>query len=158
MFSKSFVALIFLALTSSVNAQVCMSPALGVSTPSAQDVQQPTDNAPCGTINIAQNLDTSQFVSADKDGKFSPSIVSFAPGSDGSQYIATVKVDATGTGSNFVAASMISNGPQKPAAAGTQQLSVQLPTGTDCTGGTDKNLCVASFITNNGQGNCVVVK
>jgi hypothetical protein len=33
-------------------------------------------------------------------------------GSDGSQYIATVKVDATGTGSNFVAASMISNGPQ----------------------------------------------
>jgi hypothetical protein len=77
MISKSFVALIF--LFASVNAQVCMNPALGVSgTPSAQDVQNPTDAKPCGDINIAQNLETSTPIQADQDGKFSPSIISFA--------------------------------------------------------------------------------
>ena len=80
MISKSFVALIFLfAFTSSVNAQVCMEPALGVSgTPTAQDVRKPTDALPCGGVNIAQNLESSTPIQADKDGKFSPSIISFA--------------------------------------------------------------------------------
>jgi hypothetical protein len=80
MISKSFVALIFLfAVTSSVNAQVCMEDALGVSgTPTSQDVQNPTDAAPCGSVNIAQNLESATPIQADKDGKFSPSIISFA--------------------------------------------------------------------------------
>ncbi|KAH9986117.1 hypothetical protein BJV77DRAFT_1082340 [Russula vinacea] len=161
MISKSFVALIFLfAFTSSVNAQVCMEPALGVSgTPTAQDVRKPTDALPCGGVNIAQNLESSTPIQADKDGKFSPSsLASQRDGSGGSQSIATVKVDPSATGNNFVAANMLTNGPSAPAQAGTQQLSVQLPTGINCTGGTGKNLCLASFVTTQGEGNCVVVK
>ena len=38
-----------------------------------------------------------------------------------------------------------------------QQLSVQLPDGTKCTGGKDSGLCLASFTTTAGFGNCVVV-
>ncbi|KAH9984012.1 hypothetical protein BJV77DRAFT_1039740 [Russula vinacea] len=55
-----------------------MNPALGVSgTPSAQDVQNPTDAKPCGDINIAQNLETSTPIQADQDGKFClPSLAS----------------------------------------------------------------------------------
>jgi hypothetical protein len=40
----------------------------------------------------------------------------------------------------------------------SQNLTVQLPIDTKCTGGANKNLCVASFITTAGFGNCVVVK
>ena len=32
-----------------------------------------------------------------------------------------------------------------------------MPAGTKCTGGTSKNLCLASFVTTAGFGNCVVV-
>jgi hypothetical protein len=40
----------------------------------------------------------------------------------------------------------------------SQSVTVQLPMDTKCTGGVGKNLCVASFITTAGFGNCVVVK
>jgi hypothetical protein len=78
MFSKSFTASIFLlALTSSVTAQCVITPALGASDPGASDVQHPTDSAPCGNINIGQNLDTSTPIPADTNGQFSPSIKNF---------------------------------------------------------------------------------
>jgi hypothetical protein len=38
-----------------------------------------------------------------------------------------------------------------------QELSVQIPAGIKCTGGTSKNLCLSSFTTTAGFGNCVVV-
>jgi hypothetical protein len=80
MFSKSFTASIFLlALTSFVNADCVISPALGVSgNPSASNVEQPTYAAPCGSIPISQNLDSSNAIQADSNGKFAPSIVNFA--------------------------------------------------------------------------------
>ena len=34
---------------------------------------------------------------------------------------------------------------------------MQMPAGTKCTGGTSKNLCLASFVTTAGFGNCVAV-
>lgn len=47
---------------------------------------------------------------------------------------------------------------QAPTDVGTQNLSVQLPAGTSCTGGASKNLCLVSFTTAGGFGNCVVVQ
>jgi hypothetical protein len=81
MFSKSFIAPIFLlALTSSVNAHAAIAPALGVKgNPARSDVQRPSQAKPCGTINIAQNLDTSSPVNALANGTFSASITDFNP-------------------------------------------------------------------------------
>ncbi|KAH9984015.1 hypothetical protein BJV77DRAFT_953414 [Russula vinacea] len=158
MFSKSFVApILLLALTSSVNAQACISPALGVSgTPDANNVQKPSDDAPCGTINIAQNIDSSTPL-APEGGYYYPSIINYEAGADGSQSIATVKVDPTGAGSNFVAANIITNGPSDPTKADSQQqLKVKLPDNTECTGGANKNRCLVLFTTTAGYGNCVV--
>jgi len=74
MFSKSFVAPIFLlALTSSVNAQCSITPSLGAS----NDVQQPSEAAPCGTINIAQNLGSSTPL-APTEGYYYPVITNAA--------------------------------------------------------------------------------
>jgi hypothetical protein len=159
MFSKSFIAPIFLlALTSSVNAHAGITPALGVKGDfTRNDVQRPSSAQPCGNINIAQNLDTSTAVKADANGNFLPSITNFNPGADGSRAIKTVEVDGTGTGNNFVAAKMIVNGDDAPTNDTTQQLTAQLPAGTSCTGGASKNLCLASFTTTAGFGNCVVV-
>ncbi|KAJ7354111.1 hypothetical protein DFH08DRAFT_691767, partial [Mycena albidolilacea] len=45
------------------------SPALGVQgTPKRGDTQRPTDAKPCGTVNIASNLDTSTAIAAAADG------------------------------------------------------------------------------------------
>ncbi|KAI0002115.1 hypothetical protein BJV74DRAFT_722801, partial [Russula compacta] len=159
MFSKSFIAPIFLlALTSSVNAHAAVTPALGVQgTPQRSDVQRPSADKPCGNVNIAQNLDSSTAVPASANGTFSPSILDFNPGADGSRSVKTVQVDASGTGKDFVAANMVVNGDPNPTSDATQQLTVQLPANTKCTGGTSKNLCLASFTTTAGFGNCVVV-
>ena len=47
--------------------------------------------------------------------------------------------------------------PQAPKDDSPQQLTVELPAGTNCAGGTGKDLCLASFTTTAGFGNCVVV-
>jgi hypothetical protein len=81
MFSKSFIATIFLlALTSSVNAHAAVSPPLGVKgDPKRTDVQQPSKADPCGNVNIAQNIDTSTPTDAFANGTFSASITDFNP-------------------------------------------------------------------------------
>lgn len=159
MVSKSFIAYAFLlCFTTSVNAHAAIAPALGVKgNPTRSDVQNPSSAKPCGNVNIAQSIDTSTPVTVAANGTFSPSIANFNPGADGSRSIKTVQVDASGTGKNFIAAKMIVNGDANPTNTGTQQLTVQLPAGTTCTGGTGKNLCLTSFTTTAGFGNCVVV-
>jgi hypothetical protein len=79
MLSKSFIAPIFLlALTSSVNAHAAVAPALGVEgTPTLNDVQKPSTDAPCGNINIADSLDTSTPVAVSSDGEFVVTITNF---------------------------------------------------------------------------------
>jgi hypothetical protein len=81
MFSKSFIApLLFLVLTSSVNAHAEITPALGFEgAPARSDVQRPSSNSPCGNVNIAQNLDSSTAVPANADGTFSVNITNFNP-------------------------------------------------------------------------------
>ncbi|KAH9050869.1 hypothetical protein EDB83DRAFT_2226600 [Lactarius deliciosus] len=151
MVSKSFIAYAFLlCFTTSVNAHALISPALGVKgNGTRKDTQRPSTDKPCGKINIAQSIDTSTTIALAADGTFSPSITNTNAGGDGSRSIKTVQVDASGTGQNFVAAKMI-----KPTSTGTEQLKVQLPSGTKCTGGTGKNLCLVSFATTSRFGNC----
>jgi hypothetical protein len=68
--SKSFSALVFLlALTSSVNAQAAISPALGVrGEPASADVRTPSiPGDVCGGVDIAVNIDISRIVQVDVD-------------------------------------------------------------------------------------------
>jgi hypothetical protein len=67
-------------------------------------------------------------------------------------------VDATGTGAKFVAGKVTTNGDAAPATTGTQKITASLPAGTKCTGGAAGDLCLASFTTAGGFGNCVVVQ
>jgi len=96
-------------------------------------------------------------VPADGNGDFSANITDFNPGADGSRSIKEVQVDASGTGKNFVPAKMVVNGNPNPTTVATEQLTVQLPAGIKCAGGAGNNLCLASFTTTAGFGNCVVV-
>ncbi|KAI0267558.1 hypothetical protein BGY98DRAFT_1023564 [Russula aff. rugulosa BPL654] len=159
MLSKSFIAFIFLlASISSANAHAGVTPALGVQGQFIRnDVQRPSTSSPCGNVNIAQTLDSSTPVPAGVNGDFSTNITDFNPGADGSRSIKEVQVDASGTGKNFVPAKMVVNGNPNPTTVATEQLSVQLPAGIKCAGGAGNNLCLASFTTTAGFGNCVVV-
>jgi hypothetical protein len=47
---------------------------------------------------------------------------------------------------------------QNPTSTGTDQVSASLPAGTTCTGGASGDLCLVSFTTTAGFGNCVVVQ
>ena len=77
-------------------------------------------------------------------------------GTDGSRQV-SLTVDSTGKGTSFKAGTVTQNGVAAPATTGTQQIVAQLPAGTKCTGGAAGNLCLASFKTLGGFGNCVVV-
>jgi hypothetical protein len=81
MLSTSFTALIsLLMLPYSINAQPAIAPtnppALDVKeTPISGEAQRPLIADPCNNVNIAQNLDTSTTVTADKAGTFSLSAI-----------------------------------------------------------------------------------
>lgn len=130
MFSKScLVSVLVLALSAQVHAHAAIAPALGVAgTPVRGDVQRPSKAAPCGTVNVAQTLDTSTPVAAAADGTFTSTITNFnayenlfsrylyhsypvflASGKDGSTQV-TAQVDATAAGNSFVAATVSKNG------------------------------------------------
>ncbi|KII87861.1 hypothetical protein PLICRDRAFT_141880 [Plicaturopsis crispa FD-325 SS-3] len=160
MFSKTFFAAIgVLALGLQAHAHAAIAPQLGVKgVPVRNDVQRPTANAACGTTNVAQTLDSSTPVTANAQGAFSVNITNFNAGKDGSTQV-TAQVDPTAKGTAFATAlDVTKNGVLAPTAAGTTQLTAQLPAGTKCTGGKTGDLCLASFKTAGGFGNCVVVK
>lgn len=159
MFSKFFVVVPFvLGLTLQASAHAIISPALGVTgTPVRNDVQRPSKQAPCGTVDIAQTINTTTPIVAAADGSFATNITNFNAGQDGSRQV-TAEVDATGTGSSFVAATVTKNGDLAPTDVGSQQIAVQLPPGTTCSGGAGSDLCLVSFTTAGGFGNCVVVQ
>jgi len=69
-----------------------------------------------------------------------------------------MEVDASGTGANFVAGKVTANGEAAPASTGTEKITASLPAGTACSGGASGDLCLASFKTAGGFGNCVVVQ
>jgi hypothetical protein len=58
------LSLLPLFLSSYVAAHAGVTPALGVANLDRNGVQNPSDNRPCGNVNIAQNIDSSQAVAA----------------------------------------------------------------------------------------------
>ncbi|OBZ67525.1 hypothetical protein A0H81_12584 [Grifola frondosa] len=161
MFSRNLIACVFVffSLSLQVRAHAAIAPALGVSgTPVRSDVQRPRNNAECGKVNVAENIDTSTPIAAAADGSVAATITNFNRGVDGSREVATALVDPTGTGNSFVAATVTQNGDRSPTDVGSQPLTVQLPAGTTCTGGTAGNLCLMSLTTAGKFGNCVVVQ
>ncbi|OJT07550.1 hypothetical protein TRAPUB_1573 [Trametes pubescens] len=159
-FSKSFIAAatVLLGFTLQVHAHAGVTPALGVTATFARaNVQRPSIAKPCGKINVAQTLDTSTPITANADGTFVATITNFNAGIDGSRQV-TAKVDGTGVGKTFTAATVTQNGDKSPTNVGSQQLTVALPEGMTCTGGATKNKCLVSFKTAGGFGNCAVVQ
>ncbi|KAF9467912.1 hypothetical protein BDZ94DRAFT_915958 [Collybia nuda] len=159
MFSKAFAAAILaLTFTVQVHAHAAVSPVLGVAgAPKRSDVQRPRAATPCGKTNIAANLDTSTPVAAAADGSFTMTITNFNLLRDGSRQV-DMTVDATATGQNFVAGTVTKNGEARPLSLSSEQITASLPAGTKCTGGAAGNLCLASFKSLGGFGNCVVVQ
>jgi len=159
MFSKVWTsATLVLALCLQVNAHAAVSPALGVSgTPVRNDVKRPSTASPCGAgVNIASTIDSSTAVAANAAGTINADAINFNGGADGSRKF-TAKVDSTGTGANFVAMTITTNGDAAPADVGSQPIVATLPAGTKCTGGATKNKCLVQFVSTAGFGNCVVV-
>jgi hypothetical protein len=159
MFSKVFtLAAIALTFTAQVQAHAAIAPALGLAAaPKRSDVQRPSTAKGCGNVNVAQTINTSTPVVAAADGSFTVTVTNFNGGRDGSRQV-TMTVDATGAGTKFVAGTVTKNGQAAPASTGSEQITAKLPAGTKCTGGSKGNLCVASFKTIAGFGNCVVVQ
>lgn len=159
MFSKVFaLAALALTFTAQVQAHAAIAPVLSVAgAPKRNNVQRPSTAKPCGNTNIAQTIDTSTPVVAAADGTFTVTVTNFNGGRDGSRQV-TMTVDAAGTGKKFVAGTVTKNGQAAPASVGSEQITASLPAGTKCTGGQKGNLCLASFKTSAGFGNCVVVQ
>jgi len=156
--SASLLTLLALALHASAHAMP--SPALGVAgAPTRADVQRPSTSKPCGTVPIAANLDKSTAIATEADGMtIMMNVTNFNSGADGSRSV-SVTVDPTGTGksANFVKATVSKNGNANPTSDGTDKVTLALPKGTKCTGGTAGNLCLLSVKTTAGFGACVVV-
>ncbi|KAF8903935.1 hypothetical protein CPB84DRAFT_1773746 [Gymnopilus junonius] len=159
MFSKLLTSsALVLALSLQAQAHAAVAPALGVSgTPVRNDVKRPSTAQPCGAgANIASEIDSSTAVTAAADGTFDTTAIDFNAGTDGSRQF-TAKVDATGTGKSFVAATITTNGDGNPTSVGSQPLVAKLPAGTKCTGGATGNKCLVQFVSTAGFGNCLVV-
>ncbi|KAB5589948.1 hypothetical protein CTheo_6606 [Ceratobasidium theobromae] len=154
-FAKSLVVIAVLA--AQVLGHAGVEPFLGVANKAVRnDVTRPSNTKPCGKEDITK-IDSSKFL-AMSGTSFTAQAVNFNPGRDGSMQF-TARVDPTGTGKSFVAATITQNGPLAPPKAGsTAQISVSLPDGTKCTGGASGDLCLLSFKSASGFGNCMVVK
>lgn len=159
-FSNTFFAfiLVLLALSFQVQGHALITPALGVKGKGViNDVQRPSDNKPCGNVDIGKNLDSSTTANAAADGSFTFTVTSFNGGKDGSRQV-SMKVNADGSGKKFVNAKVTKNGNDNPPDASSEQVTASLPPGMKCTGGKNKDLCLASMVTSAGFGNCVVIK
>ncbi|KAH9941825.1 uncharacterized protein BXZ73DRAFT_88227 [Epithele typhae] len=159
LFSTNLLAVsaVLLGAALQAHAHAAIAPMLGVSgTPARSNVQRPSTAKPCGNVNIAQTFASSGVIKLAADDTFQATITNFNGGVDGSREIASVQVDPSGTGKSFVAAKMVKNGTKAPSSNASEQLTVQLPAGTKCTGAGGK--CLVTFKTDGGFGNCVVVQ
>lgn len=79
MFSRVFFALtLLLGFSLQASAHAIINPALGVTgTPSRNDVQRPSAQSPCGNVNVAQTIDTTQPISLQAQGTFAAVIQNF---------------------------------------------------------------------------------
>ncbi|KAG8741062.1 hypothetical protein FRC10_003402 [Ceratobasidium sp. 414] len=154
-FAKSLI--VVAALASHVLGHAVVQPVLGVAGAAKRsDTQRPSTAKPCGKTALS-TIDSSSAI-AMTGTTFTANATNFNANKDGSLRF-TAQFDVTGAGTSFRAANITKNGPLAPPKVGqTAQLSVSLPAGTKCTGGASKNLCLVSFKSASGFGNCVVVK
>ncbi|KAJ7230269.1 hypothetical protein GGX14DRAFT_582667, partial [Mycena pura] len=125
------------------------APTLGVKgIPTRDDVQRPAQHGHC----LQHMIDTSMPMEA----SCSTSPTTMRAGADDSCSV-SVLVDATGTGDKFVSAKVTKNGDAAPTSIGSDEVTLQLPAGTHCTGGKAKNLCLLSVKSTAGFGGCTVV-
>ncbi|KAF8603193.1 hypothetical protein BDV93DRAFT_544880 [Ceratobasidium sp. AG-I] len=147
--------LILAAVSTTAFGSALVAPVLGVSGPGTiTDVQKPTPDRLCGKTPFTA-IDTSKTAPL-RDDKFTVIATSFSAGPDGSTQF-TAQVDTTGKGTSFQPARVSQNGNPNPGSTGNTQITVQVPAGTTCTGGKTRNLCLVSFRSSAGFGNCVVV-
>ncbi|KAG7095959.1 hypothetical protein E1B28_006643 [Marasmius oreades] len=155
--SFTFIAL-SLALMVQVNGHSVVSPAMGVTGAPVREDAQRTGRRPCGRMDVAQNIDSSQTITPNADGSITMTINNFNPRRDGSREIEKASIDADGTGDFATPVTVTKNGETSPKTrTGSEQITVMMPPGMKCTGGAAGNLCVMSFTTISGFGNCVVV-
>ena len=154
-FSKSLI--VVAALAAQVLGHAVVQPVMGVSGQAVRsNTQRPSNAKPCGNTAISKMASSSTISMT--GNTFTATATNFNAARDGSMQF-TAQVDATGTGKSFKAATITKNGPLAPKKVGeTAQLSVSLPAGTKCTGGATGDMCLVSFKSASGFGNCVVVK
>ncbi|QRW05836.1 hypothetical protein RhiLY_04835 [Ceratobasidium sp. AG-Ba] len=153
-FAKTLLVLSTLSV--SVLGHAGVSPPLGGGGKITRNqVQRPNGAKACGNAALSA-IDTSTAVQMNGNS-FTVTATNFNGGRDGSTQF-TAKVDATGKGSAFKAATVTKNGVLAPAGTGDVQLTVQMPAGTKCAGGKTGNKCLVSFTSAGGFGNCVVVQ
>ncbi|KAL0953111.1 hypothetical protein HGRIS_004380 [Hohenbuehelia grisea] len=158
MYFTTFVATaVVLGLASQVNAHAAVLPPISVKGAMTRNqVQRPSSRKPCGNIDVA-TMDASTPLQAGADGTYVANTQNFNRRLDGSLQF-KMQVDPTGTGKNMVAGTIIQNGERAPKSAGTNStISFKLPAGMQCTGGASGNLCLASFKSASGFGNCVAL-
>ncbi|CAE6366564.1 unnamed protein product [Rhizoctonia solani] len=154
-FAKSLV--VVAALAAQVLCHSVVQPVMGINGKAVRsDTQRPSNAKPCGNTALSK-IDSSQVVTM-TGTSFTATSINFNAKQDGSMQF-TASVDATGTGKSFKAATITKNGPNAPPKVGqTAEIDVSLPEGTTCNGGASKDLCLVSFKSSSGFGNCVVVK
>jgi len=158
MFAKVWASsLLVLALCLQVTAHASVSPIFGVpGAATRSDVRKPTTANPCGAgVNIVSEFKSSTAATADASGSVQLNATCYNGGTDGS-LLFKAQVDPTGTGEHFVTMDITTNGPNSPPGAESLPITVQLPSGIRCTGGSG-NQCLAQFISGAGFGNCVVI-
>jgi len=154
MFSKLSCGSIVLLFAIHVHGHALISPDINGGT-ARNDVTRPTKQSPCGAgVDVASLINTAQAVPV-ANGVVNANITNFDGGVDGSRFV-TAQVDPTGTGNNFQAATVTTNGDKNPTDVGTQPLVVQLPAGMTASGGTAGNKMLLAFKSLGGFGNCVV--
>lgn len=83
------------------------------------DATRPSTAAPCGAgVDIASLIDTATAVPV-TNGAVDATITNFNGGTDGSRFV-TAQIDPTGTGKNFQAATVTTNGDKAPTDTGSQ--------------------------------------
>ncbi|THU87655.1 hypothetical protein K435DRAFT_593904, partial [Dendrothele bispora CBS 962.96] len=136
-----------------------MTPALGIDGEGARrDVERLQETGPsCGEMDVASNIDSSTPAIADANGMFTVTATNFNRRTDGSRQV-TATIDPSGTGQSFtVPATVVKNGEAAPRRLDSEPITVQLPSDMTCTGGASGQMCLVSFVTLSGFGNCVVV-
>ncbi|KAE9389392.1 hypothetical protein BT96DRAFT_1003291 [Gymnopus androsaceus JB14] len=161
MFSKVFatVSLLF-AVSAQINAHAIMTPALGVNgTAVRNDVQRPSSSQPCdanGTF-VTNATDFNAYVCFDWIWQ---RLTRCAVVAQMDRDPLAAKVDPTGAGKNFSTVVTVSQERRMLTLlrSAVIRLSLPLPAGTECSGGSARNLCLVQFISSAGFGNCVVVQ